>query len=759
MLITAGKFQKDLIEDLDEAVELIEKYKKLDETISNSLHYRMLDGKTQMIGRQKGTDQKNGRSRLEHTERIVQIAKKIVNKVYDAILEKNPEINDSKELQTIFYLNKELDTAKVTCMVKAHDIGHIAFAHAGEEAMDNFFNLISDPKEVVEILREHRSVFGAEYELAQGHKIPTGDSEEFEAGFLSFEHNELSALLLNKIIRESDIEFSESEIKDLIIGVLAHSTSRVKSFSLIKDNFPAQIVRIADKIEYINADYEELKDFVKIDKELLEEMYENDDNMDEETIDKILQYSQYSLPIRIDLATTDIADEAINKGRIWESRTKGSTLRKFRKCYEDAIFLYDSISSYSLLREELLPRLDKPEELKEFYEQHPGVQVYYPEDKLRFIKSKTESFKIDENTSEMDNPLWLYAVPFKSVMLGENSERIISIYSKVLEYYYQHPQEIPFRTEVYSTPINGNNNLDPLHFRYELNANYTEKMQRLFEYISLLDDQAMMDKYYELVEERIKYGENCGIEPVRVDDLKIAILGNYTKSVNKFKGTHTSQEGILPYMMKGKKFFYKRLTEKGKKIYDQNYRRKFSEYAIDERNYRRMIEADIARNNQVRTMEDFYYDDDFAIEVRKANIEKARASLRESERGDFVEFMKEQGLIDQTLPNKETQAEEDSKNPRPTDGVAFTGKTRTVKEVKKLPTPTVRMRSSAQPRRPAEPETKGFKRLMGVFGLAMELLKNKGEVAAFEEYLRRKEQNGSEGKNSEDEDPHGDGQK
>ena len=103
----------------------------------------------------------------------------------------------------------------------------------------------------------------------------------------------------------------------------------------------------------------------------------------------------------------------------------------------------------------------------------------------------------------MDDPLWLYAVPFKSVMLGENSERIFSIYSKVLEYYYQHPQEIPFRTEVYSTPLEANNSSDPLHFRYELNANYTEKMQRLFEYISLLDDQAMMDKYYELVEERI----------------------------------------------------------------------------------------------------------------------------------------------------------------------------------------------------------------------------------------------------------------
>ena len=758
MLITAGKFQKDFIEDLDETVELIEKYKKLDETISNSLHYRMLVGKTQMIGRQKGTEQKTGRSRLEHTERIVQIAKKIVNKVYDSILEKNPEINDSKELQTIFYLNKELDTAKAICMVKSHDIGHIAFAHAGEEAMNNFSNKIEDSKEIEEILREHRAVFGAEYEIAQGHQIPTGDSKKFEAGFLSFEHNELSALLLNKIIRESDIEFSESEIKDLIIGVLAHSTSRVKSFSLIKDNFPAQIVRIADKIEYINADYEELKDFVKVDKELLEEMYENDDNMDEETIDKILQYSQYSLPIRIDLATTEIADEAINKGRIWESRTKGSTLRKFRKCYEDAIFLYDSVSSYRLLKDELLPRLDKPEELKKFYEENPGVQVYYPEDKLRFIKSKTESFKIDENTSEMDDPLWLYAVPFKSVMLGENSERIFSIYSKVLEYYYQHPQEIPFRTEVYSTPLEANNSSDPLHFRYELNANYTEKMQRLFEYISLLDDQAMMDKYYELVEERIKYGENYGIEPVRVCDLKNSIVGNYTKSVNKFKGTHTLQEAVLPYIKKGKEFFYKRLTEKGRKIYEQNYRRKFSEYAIDERNFRRMIEADISRGNQVRTMEDFYNGDDVVIKVMKANSEKAGASLRQSEPEDSFEFMQEKELIDEILPNDEPQ-EGASKTPRPTDGVAFTGKTRTVKEVKKLPTPTVRMRSSAQPRRPAEPETKGFKRLMGVFGLAMELLKNKGEVAAFEEYLRRKEQNGSEGKNSEDEDPHGDGQK
>ena len=737
MIITAGKFEKDFIEDPDELVNLIDEYKKLDDAISNSLHYKMMSGKTQMIGKQEGGYQENGRSRLEHTERIIAIAKQLINKIYDLILENNPEINNSEELRTIFDLNRELDISRTICIIKAHDIGHIAFSHTGEEAMDTFFNMISEPKEVEEILKEHRVVFGDEYEIEQGHIMPKRTDEQFFLDFLSFEHNELSALLLNKIMNENGINLPESERKNTIIGVLAHSTSRVKSFSLIKDNLPAQIVRIADKIEYINTDYEEIKEYVALDEESIRMV---NDEWDEETIKGILKYARCPISIRIDLATSEMANQLINKGRIWESREKGSIMRKFRKCYEDAIFLYDSLYSYELLKNELLPRLSNPEELKKFYEENPGVESYYPEEKVRFISTQLEDFEGEKPEAyRMDDPLWDYSVPFKSVVLGENAERIFSIYSKVLEYFYQNPSKIPFRTEAYNTPINGkSDNLESMHFRYELDANYTQKMQRLFEYISLFDDKAMMDKYYELVEERIKYGPGNGIEPVTVQDMKTAIEEGYNSSLEKFRqsSTLTSQESRIPYVIKGNLFYTTRLTKKGKEVYEKNIRKKFTEYEIDKRNYERMVEADKKRDSEGKTMEDYYYDDDFEIEKRKANSIKAKAALTQP--------IVEENYID-----------EESKTTVHTDTVPFTGKKKVIVQVEDT-SHSIGMSGATIKAKPKDDEVKGFKRLVGRLGLALEILSSRREDDAIEEYIKRKY--GKNSKNNPD-DPHGDGQK
>lgn len=623
----AGKLDRNYIGNIDTLVELIDKYKKLESAIDNSVHYQLLEGKTQMIGRQTGDYQTSGRSRLDHTQRIVGIVKKVTKEIYENVRKLNPHIDESEELKRIFELNCELDTIKGTCIAKAHDMGHIAFAHTGEHAMNGFFYMIEDKKEIEEILREHRHVFGKEYETEQGHTSSDFLELVGKINTLSFEHNELSAVMFDKVINNSGLTFSKKEYSDLILGVLAHSTSRVRKFGLIEDNLPAQIVRAADKIEYRNGDYDEIKDFIIMSPEMTEE---------------IKKYLSLPYNIRTEITCSEIAKEAIERGKIWETRINSydnepvmKKLSSFRKDYEDLIFLYDSLYSYRLLKEELLPLADKPDQLKKFYEENPGFDLYYSADKIKAIAEEVGNIEGIEQTDDIDmeDPVWKYTVPFRSVIIGENSERIFSIYLKVLDYYYKNPDKIPSKVNVSLNPIKEKTNDNPKKFIYKITPKYLDnKMQRLFEYISLFDDQSMLERYYDLVEERINKGPGYGIEPVTVEELRSANDDTYEVNVRKFNRNFSTEytpiEAEKLYIKRGIDFFQNRLTEKGKEVYRKNIYKKFSEFAIDKKLIERMIEADRARG---QSSEDFgmsYYDE---IDMKLARRRKTETLKEESE--------------------------------------------------------------------------------------------------------------------------------
>lgn len=203
MLFTLGKLNIDFIEDVDELRRLIDEYEKLETAIQNSVHYRLLAGKTQTLGKGKGVTRKE-RSRIAHTNTIANsVCKPLVGEIYDKILESNPSFNESNELKEIFQLNRELAIRKSVCMAKAHDIGHVAFGHEGERAINNYFEGI-DPNDVMQILREHREVFGDVYETEQGHISQEIASHNRAGKAVSFEHNELSAILLNQIITNNN---------------------------------------------------------------------------------------------------------------------------------------------------------------------------------------------------------------------------------------------------------------------------------------------------------------------------------------------------------------------------------------------------------------------------------------------------------------------------------------------------------------------------------------------------------------------------
>lgn len=602
MLVTIDKLNVEFIDDLDELERLIDEYSKLELAIEESVHYKLLAGKTQTLGKNKGVVKE--RSRFVHTNNIANmVARKLVQKIYSRIIEEYPDMVGSEELRAKFELNRELAMKKAVCMAKAHDIGHVAFGHEGERAINNYFAGL-EPQEVREILKEHRKYFGDDYENDQGH-ISQDYAKNIRYGrVVSFEHNELSAILFNQIVKRNGINLPQKELEDMTLGILAHSTSRVRKFGLIKHNLPAQIIRAGDKVEYRNADYDEIRQLIEMDPDMPIE---------------VVDYLQQPLVKRINTTNEELVEEAIRNGRIWESRLKSwesepvmQRLSIFRKAYEDAIFLYDSSYSYHLLKDELFPLLDKPEELKKYYEEHPGVDVFYPEDVVREIYEKAQDLDTRAATEEapsleadeLDEEIWKATIPFKSVMQGENSERIYSIYLKVLDYYHSHPELIPNETEVTISPID---NRPGEVVNYQCNQDYRTDIQKALEYVSLLDDESMIKKYKELVELRIKEGPGHGVEPVTAEDMKSAIYSSYSDSITKFQqgiSIYSKEEAEKIYIQTGKTFYEKGLTPLGKDIYKKYYAKRFAEYAEDQELYRRM-EAEDRRLGRVPEEDEF----------------------------------------------------------------------------------------------------------------------------------------------------------
>ena len=140
-------------------------------------------------------------------------------------------------------LSEQLGGDAVTCdkanlIGLIHDLGHIPYGHAGESVADS---IISDYKfseeELNQINHVRKLMFGEEYSSVNNKAC--------------FEHNENSVLqyitLCNRFGFEPD--------REIIIGILSHSTSRYKD---LPPTLSQQAVRLADKLAYINYDVSDL---------------------------------------------------------------------------------------------------------------------------------------------------------------------------------------------------------------------------------------------------------------------------------------------------------------------------------------------------------------------------------------------------------------------------------------------------------------------------------------------------------------------
>lgn len=130
-----------------------------------------------------------------------------------------------------------------------HDLGHTPFGHDGEGALDTEMARFGASEEYKD---KRVSLFGLNYTI---------DAKDYSAEDMCYEHNETSAIIGSKFLmdfaRKKGINISEHALQFIKTGILAHSTSRVKSEPV---GIEQKAVRLADKIAYIPQD---LLDLVK----------------------------------------------------------------------------------------------------------------------------------------------------------------------------------------------------------------------------------------------------------------------------------------------------------------------------------------------------------------------------------------------------------------------------------------------------------------------------------------------------------------
>lgn len=184
----------------------IDEYAQEIDKIVYSNAYKRLAHKTQIIIR---PTKDHFRSRLIHTEEVNQIALSLGRKLR---------------------LNLDL----ITAIVKAHDLGHTPFGHAGERT--------------IQIILERELLM--RFEL----KFPKSEKAREALRRTIFHHSLNSARML---IKEKEFENIPVQI---IEGVLTHSWSPWKQRKnlAVPPSYEAQVVAIADQIASINHDTEDI---------------------------------------------------------------------------------------------------------------------------------------------------------------------------------------------------------------------------------------------------------------------------------------------------------------------------------------------------------------------------------------------------------------------------------------------------------------------------------------------------------------------
>lgn len=303
MQIRKEKMVICLEEDVEKLKEAIKELERVKRVLVESTHYKLLRGKTQTMDIEEAII----RARSKHSERIAEIATRIIEEIYNACA--SSEVKKTE----IFELNKQVEILYTQIVSLGHDLGHTPFGHDGERSINEFVKSIQNQEEIKKILDKRKNCFGMEYEIEQGH---IGENVS-----LSFEHNEQSSQLFYQLAEANQFDTNKVNVKRIIKAILAHSTTRVPK---CPQDLVAQVVRQTDKIEYRNADFEEMREYIVL--------------KDEEN----QEFIKLSQEERINKIVEELAKEAIQEGKISDTMVSLEGLKKLRKEYEKSIhFLID----------------------------------------------------------------------------------------------------------------------------------------------------------------------------------------------------------------------------------------------------------------------------------------------------------------------------------------------------------------------------------------------------------------------------------
>ena len=240
--------------------------------IKQSKEYLGLMHKTQVLNDRK---LENTATRGSHTNEVADVSKRIIEALMDAGIETDVE-------------GKKINPKLAELMGIAHDLGHTPYGHDGEAKINDCLESLEASEEY---LAKRRKNFGNEYEDEQQakfekEKVKNPDKKRT----MQFEHNEHSAEVFLKICDEQGID--RNEVSDVVTGILAHSTSRVKN---LPKGVEQQAVRLADKIAYINRDIDDM---------LNEEILTLEDIPED-----LRDFAQMTPEERVSLCIKDVVDE------------------------------------------------------------------------------------------------------------------------------------------------------------------------------------------------------------------------------------------------------------------------------------------------------------------------------------------------------------------------------------------------------------------------------------------------------------------
>ncbi len=554
MKIRKGKLSINLVENEDLLIEQYSELRRLVLEIRNSPEFRTLYGKTQVS--EKPMLNNEVRSRGEHSMNVSTISREIVEELYEEVKNstlgyiadrkaalaasniagKEKRIEDleryEQSILMCFNLNKKVASLYATIIGLSHDLGHTPFGHIGESVINEFMIGINDEEERKEILQNRRIYFGDSYEERQGH------DEEYK-GNISFEHNEQSAIIFQKIAARCGINPDLVDMNKIILGILSHSRNRYKD---IPNDLIAQIVRQADKICYINYDYEELKNAINFKRTPLGP--------------DVREYLRKSLSRRIKYIEGMIEEEAVEKGQICDNGPAMSFLKKVEGIYKE-----------------------------------PTVYLLGEDGTNRLLK-------------------------------GENCERAEIIVKKLLEYFWEHPENIPQRR----------------YIELKRNANFTDKSytslyalkiatfrreewikdakaQKVISFVISLTNEDAYSLYYDLVNTRITRGKGYGIEPVTQDEINLRKRAKLIEEQNNVlmqERLNAMQEGVIRseaeldsiarIRIRGRRFAsHQKLSDLAQKAMNEQIANIQKDAEIDETLRKRMEEADRKRESNKST--------------------------------------------------------------------------------------------------------------------------------------------------------------